>query len=668
MPASTPPRPLRWLDKQHAPQPPPFSFTFFCMFKCSIPTDRLLRKTFFVFVLSALGGTSLSLGIPALGWAENNKPIKRIGINCQRLTQTWKIARYKRLEAEDIEGMDWHHLEILRNGIYARHYMPFSPPRLRYFFMDKKTFPWYRAWKTWNQHRVSRMEWDNASLISQKERALGAIDKRYRLRQKHRLRYFCTQQATAKDDEDPQWDRFKPTPFPVHVHCQEIDQQIQRWTQTYLTKSDLYILQRKGWLHLSLLRNGLFAYQGHPLKTPWLQRFYRRFAWHRKHRRSKPITAAIRYNAQRLFALEQKIGTMRLSIKQYNLDVRCAGSDKPQALTLRQKAVLMALSFLGTSRFQYNQKVRNLQLRVAGRSNALTARRIADRYDCSGLVESVFQGLEMNLAQPAPRPHARYWNTNGVKIILYNLLHRYNVTCDKRAPKPGDLVFFDNCWDANENGTSRDDPLTHIGIVTGVYPDGTVEFVHNAGTGWSRRIEIGRLNLKLPYSKAHNKPYPMCSGMVPAKVFRCYAFPKEESAPLLAKRNPSTSSEDEPTEPTKPEADSPTKPENDEHPPTQHEENKSDPDRSNGQDDDDRTTKRRRYASRSNSPLYAPPPPSASKRKFSKRKTSKRTPRRSRRIRKKKKNISKKKAAKNKKRQTRPSSDLNSLIDEHDPL
>lgn len=581
-----------------------------------------------------LAALCIFLWMPSQQAQADNKPFKRIGLNCQRLSQLWKMARYKRLESEDLGNLDWHHLEVLRNGIYARHYMPFRPARMRYFFMDKKQFPWYRPWKRWNEHRVSRMEWDNAALISSKEREQGAIDKRYRLKKRYRLRYFCTRQVSAQDDADPQWDRFKPTPFPVHVHCQEIDQQIQYWSRKYVTSSDLRTLKRKGWLHLSLLRNGLFATQGRSFQTNWLTRFYRRFPWYKKRQKLRTVAAAIRYNANKLFALEQQIGSMRLSLKQYNLDVRCAGAARPEALTLRQKAVLMALSFLGTSRFSYNRKVRKLQHKVAGRADALTARRVADRYDCSGLVESVFQGLDINLAKPAPRRQARYWNTNGVKIILYNLKYRYNVTCEKRTPKPGDLVFFDYCWDANENGTTRDDPLTHIGIVTGVYPDGTVEFVHNAGSGWRRRIEIGRLNLKMPYSKAHNKPYPMCGGMVPAKVFRCYAFPKEEPSQNIARAsddNNDTSNDD----------DSPKMSQE----------------------------KPRRYASR----RYSREDMSVRSAKMPRRKprNKKKNKRSKRYLRRKKKLQRKKKKRRNPKRTPwapPPPSDLNGFIDEHDPL
>jgi hypothetical protein len=58
-------------------------------------------------------------------------------------------------------------------------------------------------------------------------------------------------------------------------------------------------------------------------------------------------------------------------------------------------------------------------------------------------------------------------------------------------PKAGDLVFFNNTWDMNRNG-KWDDPLTHVGMVTGVEEDGTVVYIHHA----SRGVQRYRMNLK----------------------------------------------------------------------------------------------------------------------------------------------------------------------------
>ncbi|HAA57159.1 MAG TPA: hypothetical protein DCE42_20505 [Myxococcales bacterium] len=458
--------------------------------------------------------------------SEARKPIKRQQIDCQRLHQLWNIARYREFTRGDLRGLDWMHLELLRNGIYAKHYMPFGHMRHRNFFMNKRYFPGYKSWRTWNKHMINRMERSNVELIKKRERALDAFSKRWRRLRKYRLRYKCGKRVLVSkktnNDDDPKWDRWKPTPYPVVAHCGELESQMSALSKRPVKRKDLRVLRRKGWLHLTLLRNGLYAKLGHRFKTPWMSRFYRTFKWYRP-KRTPQRSRVVLQNAYTLMQLEKRIGSMRLSFKDYNLQVRCAGSKHHKRLTLRQRVVLLALSFLGTARFSYKKRVKALKKRFGKRGEV---QKVYSRYDCSGLIESVFQGLNIDLAKPAPRRYARYWNTNGVKIILYNLKHNFASKCTRRKPKLGDIVFFDKCWDANNNGTSNDDPLTHIGIVSGIYPDGTVEFVHNAGSGMRRRIEIGRLNLKKPYSKKHNKPTPMCGGRVPARVFNCYSFPK----------------------------------------------------------------------------------------------------------------------------------------------
>jgi cell wall-associated NlpC family hydrolase len=61
------------------------------------------------------------------------------------------------------------------------------------------------------------------------------------------------------------------------------------------------------------------------------------------------------------------------------------------------------------------------------------------------------------------------------------------------TPEPGDLVFFDNTWDANRNG-ELDDPLTHVGVVVALTPDGRVRYVHVG----SRRLREGVLHPDRP--------------------------------------------------------------------------------------------------------------------------------------------------------------------------
>lgn len=111
--------------------------------------------------------------------------------------------------------------------------------------------------------------------------------------------------------------------------------------------------------------------------------------------------------------------------------------------------------------------------------------------DCSGFVEAVYalEGIQLRriLQGVAPRETsavAAAWQAAGRLGVRWR---------GGEWPSPGDLVFFDDTWDRNGNGR-RDDPLTHVGLVEWVDPDGTVTFLHRGGQGVTR----GQLNLRQP--------------------------------------------------------------------------------------------------------------------------------------------------------------------------
>lgn len=107
------------------------------------------------------------------------------------------------------------------------------------------------------------------------------------------------------------------------------------------------------------------------------------------------------------------------------------------------------------------------------------------------------------------------------------LLHR-------ESAAPGDLVIFDNTYDRNRNRKS-DDPLSHVGIVTGGRDDGTVIFVH-VGSG---RIRKGHMNLERPWARkdkdgnalndqlrARKKNDPKGTRYMAGELFRAYCRPE----------------------------------------------------------------------------------------------------------------------------------------------
>ena len=90
------------------------------------------------------------------------------------------------------------------------------------------------------------------------------------------------------------------------------------------------------------------------------------------------------------------------------------------------------------------------------------------RHDCSGMVAAAYQmsGLDISSSIDTLYDHAQ---TTGRAHT-------------RKIPESGDLVFFDNSYDKNDNGV-RDDPLTHIAIVEQVDENGTITMIHLGGKG-----------------------------------------------------------------------------------------------------------------------------------------------------------------------------------------
>jgi hypothetical protein len=110
-------------------------------------------------------------------------------------------------------------------------------------------------------------------------------------------------------------------------------------------------------------------------------------------------------------------------------------------------------------------------------------------YDCAGVARAVYLEHGIDLYRAAGRDV----NANGVRLI-YHHLRRHGVLHRGPDVRPGDLVFFDNTWDFNGDGQAND-PLTHIGIVEALEPDGTVVFISRVANA----IERYRLNLEHPH-------------------------------------------------------------------------------------------------------------------------------------------------------------------------
>jgi hypothetical protein len=116
------------------------------------------------------------------------------------------------------------------------------------------------------------------------------------------------------------------------------------------------------------------------------------------------------------------------------------------------------------------------------------------RRDCSGFVLAVFAKENIPIEDLLGTDRRR-----SSVFELYRLAKAKGRVHRNKVPDIGDLVFFDNTYDRNRDGRSND-PLTHVGIVERVDPDGTVTFVH--------RVRRGVLRYRLNRFKPHLRRDP----------------------------------------------------------------------------------------------------------------------------------------------------------------
>jgi cell wall-associated NlpC family hydrolase len=108
------------------------------------------------------------------------------------------------------------------------------------------------------------------------------------------------------------------------------------------------------------------------------------------------------------------------------------------------------------------------------------------RNDCSGFVMAVFARAGLPI--------------EGSTASIYEWAREHGYLNHHKVPHPGDLAFFDDTWDRNDNGR-LDDELSHIAVVISVDPDGTITLAH-AGTSHGRTT----LHMNLEEASVHEDP------------------------------------------------------------------------------------------------------------------------------------------------------------------
>jgi hypothetical protein len=124
--------------------------------------------------------------------------------------------------------------------------------------------------------------------------------------------------------------------------------------------------------------------------------------------------------------------------------------------------------------------------------------------DCIGTVSAIYYRLYLDLT----KDFALY-SGNGVNR-LYESLKAKGVLHSDKYPRPGDIIFWDNTWDANGNGNRTDDLRTHAGIALAVDQDGTIHYVHE---NLYKGVVIEMMNLLRPNVARDENGKVLNSGM-----------------------------------------------------------------------------------------------------------------------------------------------------------
>ncbi len=92
--------------------------------------------------------------------------------------------------------------------------------------------------------------------------------------------------------------------------------------------------------------------------------------------------------------------------------------------------------------------------------------------DCVGTVSAIFYAVDIDLQ----RMYSPY-SGNGV-TCLYKLVKANQVLNENKLPEVGDIIFWDNTYDRNNDKKFGNDLFTHVGIVTKTDDDGTIHYIH----------------------------------------------------------------------------------------------------------------------------------------------------------------------------------------------
>ena len=116
--------------------------------------------------------------------------------------------------------------------------------------------------------------------------------------------------------------------------------------------------------------------------------------------------------------------------------------------------------------------------------------------DCTGVVLAVYYRSGIDLTR-----NLGSYSGGGVQR-LNNYLKDLGLLYNTDTPSPGDLLFWDNTYDKNNDGRTNDE-LTHVGMVVSSDRDGNIQYIHH---NYREGIVKASMNLKDPDNMALNTP------------------------------------------------------------------------------------------------------------------------------------------------------------------
>lgn len=108
--------------------------------------------------------------------------------------------------------------------------------------------------------------------------------------------------------------------------------------------------------------------------------------------------------------------------------------------------------------------------------------------DCSGIVLAIYWYADIDLSKA-------YNDYSGGGVTrIYHYLEDKDLLYRTMRPVPGDIIFWDNTYDKNEDGKAND-LFTHVGMVVSIDGEGNIDYIHH---NYRKGIVLERMNLNNP--------------------------------------------------------------------------------------------------------------------------------------------------------------------------